>query len=112
MDMKALLIVIVILVFIPIIAYIEYVPEDHCRNVVILEEMQAETEKKLGMSYLQYSVLTKNEQIRLWKEDKDYLILDSYFDMILDEKAACAVTRGKSKYERFEDAVYSWQLFK
>ena len=110
--MRALLIVVVILVLIPVIAYIEYVPEDHCRNVRLLEEELVRTEKRLGMTYKRYSALTISERARLWKENKDYLMLRPYFEMILDEKLACATTMGKSKYERFEDAVYSWQLFK
>lgn len=74
--------------------------------------MQSELETQLKMTYVQYSYLTKNEQIKLWKENSDYIQIGAFHEMILDEMNECAFTKGKSKYERFKYEVYSGQLFK
>lgn len=109
--MRAISSVLVILFLIPVLAYLLYTPKDFCREAEIAIGLKADYEFRLGMTVIKYKMLSKHEQLKLWKENTEFVTLDIIDDMIYDLTGKCLVFKGMNKFDRFRNDVASGSYF-
>ena len=115
--MKKILTILLIIFFVfPLMfgfgAYITYKPTEYCKKLEILERMQEESYKKLGMDWYEFDRLPSSKQLLLMKKDTDYLQLEAMKDLAYDLKMKCIKYIGVDKLSRFTIDITTGEYFK